>query len=161
MTKPPKWWSANGPPSPTTPMSQLDMQVQHDRQTSKQIRNNRYYELDNEDDSFMFKYKLSDGTFVFTTHSSVKKLRQVLKTTKQISLSKDVNNSCANQNILNNSPQKNSIYSLIERAKIKKKVILSPNNIGTNDSVTNNSVADNSAFSPTENPSKIFSPLSM
>ena len=127
MTKPPKWWSANGPPSPTTPMSQLDMQVQHDRQTSKQIRNNGYYELDNEDDSFMFKHKLSDGTFVFTTHSSVKKLRQVLKTTKQISLSKDVNNSCANQNILNNSPQKNSIYSNDDDADFTLITRTSPN----------------------------------
>ena len=104
MTKLPKWWSDNGPPSPTTPVEALELQVKQDRTTYNCLQHNRYYELDDNKNSFMFKYQLSDGTFVFTTHPSLQKLSKVLKTTKQLSPSKHLNKNRA-------SPVKSNKFS--------------------------------------------------
>ena len=81
MTDPPKWWKANGPPSPTTPMKQLEMQVLQDKSTCQHIKSNPYYDLDDENENFLYKHQLYDGTFIFTSHPSIKEIHQVLKTT--------------------------------------------------------------------------------
>ena len=81
MTDPPKWWKANGPPSPTTPFKQLELQVLQDKSTYNNIQHNPYFDLDDNNNEFLHKHQLSDGTFIFTTHSSIQDLRRVLKTT--------------------------------------------------------------------------------
>ena len=94
MTKPPKWWNANGPPSPTTPLRQLEIQNLQDQSTKKSLTQNRFHDLDNETDEFLYKHQLSDGTFVFTTHPSVTKLHRALKTTRVLKKNKKI--SCTN-----------------------------------------------------------------
>ena len=84
MTFTPKWWNANGPPSPTTPMSQLEQQFHEDTTTKSMIRMNRFHSLDLEDDKFMYKHELHDGTFVYSPHPTIKKLKKVLKTTNKL-----------------------------------------------------------------------------
>ena len=90
MTKPPKWWNANGPPSPTTPKRQLELQISQDQSTKNSLTKNRFHQLDNEADEFLFKHQLSDGTFVFTTHPTVKKLHRALKTTRIVNHDKKI-----------------------------------------------------------------------
>ena len=116
MTKPPKWWNANGPPSPTTPLRQLEIQNLQDQSTKKSLTQNRFHDLDNEADEFLYKHQLSDGTFVFTTHPSVKKLHRALKTTRVLKNKKKI--SCTNppkklicENTNPNSLQPGALYS--------------------------------------------------
>ena len=84
MTFTPKWWNANGPPSPTTPMSQLEQQFHEDTTTKSMIKMNRFHPLDLEDEKFMYKHALNDGTFVYSPHPTIKKLKKVLKTTNKL-----------------------------------------------------------------------------
>lgn len=84
MTRTPKWWNENGPPSPTTPIEELYSQVQQDKMTSKLLQENRYFELDHETNKFLYKHNLCDGTVVFTIHPTVSSLHRVLKTTKKM-----------------------------------------------------------------------------
>ena len=83
MTRTPKWWSENGPPSPTTPITELYQQVQQDKTTSECLRQNRFYELDMDENTFLHKHELCDGTVVFSMHPTISALHQVLKTTKK------------------------------------------------------------------------------
>ena len=148
MTKPLKWWNANGPPSPTTPMRQLELQVLQDKSTSTNLSCNPYFDLDSENNEFLHKHQLSDGTFVFTKHQSIKDLRRVLKTTTKMNNKKIFpGNSISNKNeSLQFAPPShhktcpniiNDGFTLITSKSPKRKPLQSINKISTPKSTKN------------------------
>ena len=90
MTRPPKWWSATGPPSPTVPIGDLTQQFLQDKTTCDHLRNNRYYELDTAKNTFLHKHELCDGTVVFTVRPTMYELHRVLKTTRKTHREKQI-----------------------------------------------------------------------